>query len=159
MVVVQNKLVNKSCSRCKQTLSATLFRVNKYAPSGFRSICKVCEKKRRRTVERVCQYCKKSFLADRYEVSYGFGTFCSMSCRSKAERPWKREKGLPQVARYARSRTYKRIVRGEVVKPNLCSKCKETGLEIQGHHPDYSEPDLVIWLCRACHHDLHVMLR
>ena len=44
---------------------------------------------------------------------------------------------------------------GKLVKADACSKCGKDGL-IDGHHPDYSKPLEVLWLCRRCHTDEHV---
>ncbi len=39
-------------------------------------------------------------------------------------------------------------------RPNHCEQCqKET--EIIAHHPDYSKPLDVMWLCAACHSSQH----
>lgn len=45
---------------------------------------------------------------------------------------------------------YKR--RGVLV-PKPCEECGEPDSEM--HHPDYSKPLEVVWLCRPCHHALH----
>ena len=39
---------------------------------------------------------------------------------------------------------------GKIEKPSLCQGC---GLpkRIEKHHPDYSKPLLVVWLCKPCH--------
>jgi hypothetical protein len=39
---------------------------------------------------------------------------------------------------------------GKLIQPDACSKCGKLG-SVDGHHPDYSKPLEVIWLCRACH--------
>jgi hypothetical protein len=45
-----------------------------------------------------------------------------------------------------------------ITKPSNCQKC---GIEVtdkrrlQGHHPDYSKPLEVIWVCDSCHKDIH----
>lgn len=45
---------------------------------------------------------------------------------------------------------------GKLVKPPQCSKCNSsTNGRIEGHHPDYSKPLDVIWLCVLCHKDIH----
>jgi hypothetical protein len=43
---------------------------------------------------------------------------------------------------------------GMIKKPDCCSICKSKG-EIQGHHPDYSKPLQVIWVCIKCHMKFH----
>lgn len=39
---------------------------------------------------------------------------------------------------------------GELVNPNVCSKCGATE-NIEAHHEDYSKPLDVTWLCHNCH--------
>ena len=45
---------------------------------------------------------------------------------------------------------------GRIIKPKTCDKCKEIGY-IHGHHPDYSMPLEVEWLCASCHQLTHIM--
>lgn len=46
------------------------------------------------------------------------------------------------------------LVCGKLTKPGYCSSC---GIECnpEGHHPDYSKPLVVIWVCKKCHEDFH----
>jgi hypothetical protein len=41
---------------------------------------------------------------------------------------------------------------GRLVKPDRCDGCGEitAAPELHAHHPDYSKPLVVEWLCRAC---------
>lgn len=48
--------------------------------------------------------------------------------------------------------------RGKLTRPNQCSRCGKEG-RIEGHHPDYSKPLEVIWLCTLCHNDVHLELK
>jgi hypothetical protein len=71
---------------------------------------------------------------------------------ARANRP--RHSELSPIARAkANARAYTQVLlkRGELVKEPC--RCGETNVE--AHHPDYSQPRLVIWLCRACHRALH----
>lgn len=43
---------------------------------------------------------------------------------------------------------------GILMKPTNCSKCLKE-CKPEGHHPDYSKPLEVIWLCRECHNKEH----
>jgi hypothetical protein len=48
------------------------------------------------------------------------------------------------------------IMKGIIVK-EACSVCGD--IKSQAHHPDYSKPLEVIWLCQQHHKDLHVKLK
>lgn len=47
-----------------------------------------------------------------------------------------------------------RIRRGKLARPDRCQDCGKVG-RVDGHHPDYSQPDRVEWLCRRCHATRH----
>jgi hypothetical protein len=40
---------------------------------------------------------------------------------------------------------------GKLTRANACSHCGKTDVPIDAHHPDYSRPAEVVWLCRRCH--------
>lgn len=42
------------------------------------------------------------------------------------------------------------LYNGRMQRPIKCSKCGKES-KIQGHHPDYSKPLYVVWLCIPCH--------
>lgn len=46
------------------------------------------------------------------------------------------------------------VRKGWLVRPDACSRCDSEGL-IEGHHPDYSKPLEVVWLCKRCHKAEH----
>lgn len=50
------------------------------------------------------------------------------------------------------------VMSGLISKPSNCNKCCAHG-KIEGHHPDYSKPLKVIWLCTSCHKELHRLKR
>ena|SRR3990167_1092402 len=47
-----------------------------------------------------------------------------------------------------------RAVRSGKIKRSPCVDCGSTH-RIHGHHPDYSKPYEVIWLCPLCHKNYH----
>jgi len=52
------------------------------------------------------------------------------------------------------------IKRGDLVKPTTCSACgyrATAARQIHAHHPDYSKPLEVVWLCQPCHGRAHRM--
>jgi len=42
------------------------------------------------------------------------------------------------------------VRRGQVERPDVCSRCGHSG-RVTGHHRDYSKPLAVDWLCYECH--------
>jgi predicted DNA-binding protein YlxM (UPF0122 family) len=53
------------------------------------------------------------------------------------------------------------ITEGKIVRQTICEECGKSGTfkngrtMIQAHHPDYSKPLEVMWLCQKCHHQWH----
>ena len=35
--------------------------------------------------------------------------------------------------------------------PDKCEECGNTHRRLQGHHPDYTRPDYLVYLCPSCH--------
>lgn len=70
-----------------------------------------------------------------------------------------KERKRRTLERYPERDRTRRIFRqavkaGKVVRPPACEFC---GLieKPHGHHLDYSQPFLVVWLCRDCHAAVH----
>jgi hypothetical protein len=57
----------------------------------------------------------------------------------------------------AKQIVYQKTKSGEIKKGNcfLCNNKKN----IQGHHPDYTRPLYIFWLCKKCHNYIHRILR
>ncbi len=49
-----------------------------------------------------------------------------------------------QIVKYALDKKY-------LTKGTYCECCGATDRPLEGHHPDYSRPLDVLWLCRSCH--------
>ncbi len=43
------------------------------------------------------------------------------------------------------------IKMGRLVRPTVCPKCDSSTGRIEAHHPDYSDPLRIVWLCKKCH--------
>jgi len=48
----------------------------------------------------------------------------------------------------------KRIKLGKIDRPGQCQHCAKPS-KTDGHHPDYSKPELIVFLCRSCHMKAH----
>lgn len=55
-----------------------------------------------------------------------------------------------QYKQDARYKIRDSIKSGKIIRPKICSVCNKKKI-IEGHHPDYSKPLEVIWVCRKCH--------
>lgn len=96
--------------------------------------------------ESLCSVCESARPAPYYPVCQG----CSQDYR-----------GLQYAAQ---AEVVKALRRGELVRPDRCSDCGKPGkpgpgTSIEGHHPDYSKPLEVEWLCRRCHKSRHAYKR
>jgi hypothetical protein len=63
-------------------------------------------------------------------------------------------KDHPKVSRCWRA-TQRAIISGKLIK-QPCLFCGS--LKVQAHHPDYSKPLDIVWLCKSCHKRLHAVL-
>lgn len=52
------------------------------------------------------------------------------------------------------------VRKGAMKKADYCYGCEKTTIprNFCGHHPDYTKPYNVIWLCRGCHNKSHGFL-
>ena len=64
---------------------------------------------------------------------------------------WRKANPHKERARQAVKRAIKK---GVLTRPDKCEKCGKRG-KIDGHHPNYSCKLEVVWLCHACHEQLH----
>lgn len=71
-------------------------------------------------------------------------------------RRWRSTHPLNPVQRFeANCRAYSRVLirRGKLQKRFACEKCGAPSPQM--HHPDYCRPREIVWLCPACHKQLH----
>lgn len=93
----------------------------------------------------ICRSCNTKIMRKYIEVYDG---------RKNINKNQRKSSQRHKIECKARKLVQMAVLRGELEKPLKCSKClMETAIE--GHHPDYSKPLKVVWLCRSCHSDLH----
>ena len=131
------------CSKCGDEKYHGEFHVRRRAPSGRAPRCKIC------TVADKVEYRANQVTSDKEQGARYRETY--------------REKDVLRKKRWAAGKPEKiaahvivkhAVKMGALVRPDTCSQCKTPG-RIEGHHPDYSEPLDIIWLCRKCHIRLH----
>lgn len=131
------------CSRCKAWFTVAKF-YHDDRPSGLSSQCRSC-------------HIEGNIRTRDPELARTIGR--AHMRRARATNP---EKFRAQEREASRSRPrdqkYKaRVIlnaavrSGELLRPNSCQRCGSTKGRIEGHHPDYSLPLEVVWLCSECH--------
>jgi hypothetical protein len=115
----------KQCPRCRKVKPWSEFYILKSGQPS--SWCKVCESQYKREC---CKPNHEKHVAD---------------CR-------KYKKNHPEQVR-AWGFVYRHVKAGRLAKPDKCQICGKS--PAQAHHPDYSRPLDVLWLCLACHRNQH----
>ncbi len=116
----------KICTRCLKFKLWADFPMNKIKWDGHAYECRVCNNERVR----------KSYYKDKTRSREA----TKLSIKRYPEK-WK-SRGLVSTA-----------IRWGRMKKLPCQKCGET--KVQAHHPDYSKPLEVLWLCIKHHMELH----
>jgi hypothetical protein len=81
-------------------------------------------------------------------------SYCK-ECHAAKQREWRKTHPLtPEQRRKDAARSYANVYkRRGVLVPEPCKICGSAKSEM--HHPDYSKPLEVVWLCRDHHLDVH----
>ena len=122
----------KRCTKCGQDKPQTAFPRDKKSPSGRTSRCCACN---------------AAYLVEYHKRC----TPPSMTPEAIAERTraWR--------AAHAGARRAHKCVEVALASGMLqrqpCELCGAATAD--AHHPDYSKPLAVVWLCRSCHHRVH----
>jgi len=78
--------------------------------------------------------------------------------RNEWRRKWRKTRMTPEQRRKDITRSYAGVyLRRDKLAKQDCSDCGSPQSEM--HHPDYSKPLLVVWLCRQCHLQRHKVSR
>ena len=116
-----------------------------------------------------CTLCKQKLSRSDFhkDVSNLDGLkYACRECRNEQRRAWYKENSEKEQARLKESsaknkhKGHARKLVNAAQHLNLiehsdhCQLCGVVG-QVEGHHPDYSEPHCVIWLCSTCHRQHH----
>jgi len=142
----------KHCLSCQELKSVEMFHVDRSAEDGRSKRCKDCvnkaarEKRAYENRNRPADWKKKTQDKAAYMKAWsaarpGYATAKKAAWYAKnKDRLRVREK-----VKYA-------LKAGKLVK-TPCQVCG--GLDVEGHHPDYSAPLSIVWLCKSHHRQLH----
>ena len=131
--------MNKKCTQCGITKELTEFCKSKHCAYGRHSWCKKCKNAKERSPERLITNRKrtKQLRKDNPDLVHSYSKKYYDKFPEKNNARWR--------LKYA-------IKKGEITR-QPCIKCNNP--KSHGHHPDYSKPLEVIWLCAKHHKELH----
>ena len=150
----------KACKTCNKEKPLSSFYVHKKMSDGHLNICKDCTKTRvakhrELNIDYIKEYEKKrSILPKRVQARKEYSkTEAGKSSRAKSIKKYKEK----HTDRYFAHNVFSAAIRdGKVVKMP-CFICGNEKSE--GHHPDYSRPLDVVWLCNKHHVETHNLTR
>jgi hypothetical protein len=144
--------MNKRCFKCGNKKPIEAFYVHPRMGDGHLGKCKECAK--RDSFER---HQKKSLdpvwvssEAERHRKKQARYRALGVACKRSVEslRKWRKEN--PQKAR-AQRLAAKALKSGKITRATKCSRCSIENVRLEKHHPDYSKPLDIVWLCSKCH--------
>ncbi|MEE9510411.1 MAG: hypothetical protein V3V81_07955 [Candidatus Bathyarchaeia archaeon] len=138
----------KICRRCETPKQDEEFYVHAEMADGYLSFCKECVKKRIRKYNQENADMLSIKEKRRYQRRRKDPTF--QQKKSAYNRIWR----TPEK-RLAHNITARKL---KHLKPENCERCKIRPAEM-AHHPDYSKPDKVEWICYRCHSRLRINLQ
>lgn len=168
----------KTCTKCKIEKPYEDFRKSARYKDGHYSRCKACVNEYERSIydqehklelrrryrennrQRIREQDSERYKSDpeKYRAKARINQkkyFQSEKGREKYRlESLKLRKKYPEKVR-ARSLLSNAICDGRIKRPETCSLCRQSGINIEAHHPDYSKPYDVIWVCRSCHFLVH----
>lgn len=134
----------KTCSTCKDEKPLSEFQVRKASKDGLTSSCKTCLKAR----DAARYINEKDYRLARHKEYMKTDT--GKMAHKKAMEAWKSRNKIRRAAHVILGHA----VRDGRVTPLPCFCC---GAKAVAHHPDYSAPLDVVWLCPSHHKQAHAM--
>lgn len=156
----------KQCFKCLRYLTLDDFYRHSQMADGHLNKCKSCTKAdvskyRAENLERCQEYDRNRFQYDMER----------RSLQIQYVREWARnnpEKLAEVKSQWAvrnpdKTNCHKllhhAVRNGSLTKADACQACGTSEGRIHGHHPDYTKPLEVMWLCAACHSRQHRLER
>lgn len=132
----------KRCFKCLRDLPLTEFYRHAQMADGHLSKCRDCTRadvKARRLIklDAIREY-------DRQRAALPH----RVALRERVSREW--EAANPEWA-HAQTIANNAVRDGKLQRAQECEGCGRDDVRIEKHHPDYSKPLLVVWLCKPCH--------
>lgn len=150
----------KRCGACGEDKTLAEFHRNRSKPDGYSGQCKRCsaayqkrytKTAKARSTKADYRRRSKSKIAT-YQAQYSAKPESKEKARAKA----RHHAELHPERKRARQAVSNAVRAGLLIRPAVCSKCGSTDAQIEGHHPEYSKPMMVVWLCDPCHTEVRL---
>ncbi len=146
------------CKRCKIIKTKKDFYKHSGMKSGFLSICKVCKKEdaldyREKNIEKVKSYDRDRPNKEERKIKCKKNSYKYKLKKAEYFKRWSHEN---KIKRNCHNKVKRALKNGLLVKKS-CEICGDENT--QGHHPDYSKPLEVKWLCSKHHGEEHRRMR
>ena len=130
----------KTCFKCGLEKPLDEFYVHREMADGHLNKCKACTKLDTR-IERATNPKVREYDRQRAALPH------RVALSRAVVKQWRTQNPEGHAAHVAASRA---VRDGTLPAPAFCEGC---GLpkKLEKHHPDYSRPLLVVWLCKPCH--------
>lgn len=144
----------KTCFKCNETKPYSEFYKHSQMGDGYLGKCKSCTKtdvtgNRNNNLSYYREYDSIRSKTDKRKEC--LKRTVKKETASRLSRAWS-QRNIHK--KRSQSKVQTAISNGMIQKPSRCVICLEEG-QIQGHHPDYSKPLEVMWLCVKCHAKIH----
>lgn len=138
----------KTCRQCSINKPLLDFHIHKQMKDGRLNICKVCIRANV-TAYREAKLKDPEWLAkERSRCRVKQERYRALGLASKTSNE---TKNAWRNRNNHKSRAHSQAARAHKIKPNGCSRCTKKTQTLQRHHPDYSKPKEILWLCTKCH--------
>lgn len=154
------------CNKCRIDKPLTEYYMRNGKPHGC--VCKACIRKQSREWRARTIDIRKEYDRNRKNKKERCEQQKEYKKRLREENPMKYDEifhGLRKRYRQkhkektlAESKLDYALSRNKIERPNECSICHKKCIP-HGHHYDYTKPLDVIWVCPACHSQIHKQMR
>ena len=138
---------HKVCPICGEDKSLTEYHKDKHDPYGYYGYCKLCRVKK----------CREGYARQKSRIL----DYIKAYRKTEEGKSIRRKEYKNRLEKYPEKIMAENIlgrkIKSGIIKRGTCEICQKENA--QGHHPDYSKPLEVVWLCQKHHQELHNKLR
>ena len=140
--------MTKTCFKCQQTLDLSEFYPHPQMADGHLNKCKECARCDAMQIRRKKVDYYREYDRARSGLPHRISKCKAVSRQRNAEHPERAK---------ATSKARRAFLAGRIQR-EPCHFCGSTE-NLEMHHPDYSQPLRIYWLCRTCHRKLDSMTK